>query len=66
MAIAIKMAMINTTTINSMRVNPSSSSRRRAMNERIDCTGLAPFLRSDDGFTESEHSISIPVSASAK
>ena len=46
MAIAIKMAMINTTTINSMRVNPSSASRRREMKERIDCTWLAPFLRS--------------------
>ena len=43
MAIAIKMAMINTTTINSMRVKPSSASRRRATNARIDCTGLAPF-----------------------
>src|SRR5579862_444245 len=55
MAIAIKMAMINTTTINSMRVNPSSASRRRAIHARIDCTWLAPFLRSHDGCTESEH-----------
>ena len=40
MAIAIRMAMINTTTINSMRVKPSSASFRRATNERTAFTGL--------------------------
>src|SRR5690242_6221920 len=51
MAIAIKMAMISTTTINSMRVKPSSASFRRATSERIDCTGLAPF----HGFFSGDH-----------
>ena len=47
MAIAIKMAMINTTTINSMRVKPCSSSRRReasvwrkrTLHEPLSCAG---------------------------
>jgi prepilin signal peptidase PulO-like enzyme (type II secretory pathway) len=38
-AIAIKMAMISTTTINSMRVKPSSLSRLRETNERSASTG---------------------------
>src|SRR5690349_16815032 len=44
MAIAIKMAMISTTTINSMRVKPSSLSRFRETNERIASTGCPLFI----------------------
>src|SRR5439155_10223896 len=51
MAIAIRMAMINTTTINSMRVNPSSASFRRATNERTAFT--VPSLPTTDRLTTS-------------
>src|SRR5437660_5940254 len=43
MAIAIKMAMISTTTINSMRVKPCSSSRRRETSACRNCTGRVPL-----------------------
>src|SRR5438105_14966873 len=43
MAIAIKIAMISTTTINSMRVKPCSSSRRREASECRNCTWRVPL-----------------------
>src|SRR5205807_2793563 len=45
MAMAIKMAMIRTTTINSMRVNPCCTSRRRRARRWTAVTGYAPFGR---------------------
>ena len=51
MAIAIKMAMINTTTINSMRVKPSSASRRRETKRPNGLHWAGPFLEAICGST---------------